>query len=225
MGTINEINVDNMKMLQNFVLLEAEKLENDEISICNGTVKIHIDASFQKEKHSIVRAKVKKIPIKLHPDSPTTIEIKEDDEVVFHYLAAGNALKSGRVINKGSKIYFMVDYHSMFCAIRGEEIIPLNNHVLVEPITEDRPEKIGVVFIPKSHRRRDKVSYGRIKYINPNSFQGTTPLKVGDIVYFKDYSDIPLEYSMHKSVSSEPLYRVEVQDLELLVNDYTVIDD
>lgn len=61
-------------------------------------------------------------------------ELQEGDLIVYYYNA--DSWGNGNYWIDGQDVYFFIRYDSVYFAIRGDEIIPVNGYNLVEPIDE-----------------------------------------------------------------------------------------
>lgn len=229
--------MESKRALNNFILIKLDP-ENTSIKLKNGS-ELYLDLSFEPEKHSTVTGEVWGLPSHLsycgkpNKDMPwkTQMEVRMHDKVIIYYLSVVNALKKQyqRYILEGNDRYIFVPYESIYAVVRGEDIIPVNGYVLIEPtedpsITEERERlnKIGLAFIVTERRLSNHVTYGRVKYVGtPNqeyvdadhSDEGVD-VAVGDIVVMKKTTDIPLQYSLHQRVNDgKSLLRVQRRNI------------
>ncbi len=196
--------------------------ENDHIKL-KGGMTLYIDNTYDPEKHATVSGTVFGLPSHLsYTGKPnqgmpwlTDMELREGDRVICYYLAIINAFKPEqmRFFVKDNDRYVFIPYSSIFVAMRGDEVIPINGYCLVEPCedpfvadTKKRLEKIGLELVTLDTKSNTNVSFGVVRYMGkPNREyidEGNTDegveVKVGDTVVLRKVSDIPLQYPLHQ---------------------------
>jgi len=194
------------KTINNKVFVKLP-IENDKIKTKSGAV-IYIDTSFEQEKHTDIICEVITPPEKFDyvvggekRHWNTEIEIKQGDVVWTNYIMIRSNLETGAYIKEGDDIYMFIDYDTLVLAKREDEIIMLNGFCLVEPVEEDVKSNLLL---------NKKKKYGKIvKLANPNkeyknkALTDNVNVKVGDIISFDKFADIPVEYGMHKTLDKE----------------------
>lgn len=195
--------------------------ENDHIKLKNGSI-LFIDTTFDMEKHATTTGTVCGMPSHLtYTGKPnvgmpwlTDMEIREGDRVICYYLAIINAFKPEqmRFFVRDNDRYVFIPYSSIFVAMRGDEIIPVNGYCLIEPCedpfvadTKKRLEKLGLELVTLNTKSNTNVSFGVVRYLGKpnreyidegNSDDGVD-VKAGDTVVLRKISDIPLQYPLH----------------------------
>lgn len=226
----------NFQPENNWVLIKPQ-LGNQEIKINQGEkteFSIHLDITFHREKHAPVTGEVIRTPKKLKygkkvPESmdwKTNMELKEGDQVVYHYLAAINALGPlvGEQASEGTdfrniiyngEIYFLIKYDQIFVARRNEEgqekVVMLNGYVLASPMK--RKLKKTKFSLPDNLRNQNSLVFAKIEYTGTPNKQylkndGSLPpdgddVYPGDFIVMEKVSDLPLEYGDHKSFEGD----------------------
>lgn len=231
-----------MKIPFNYVLVKPEP--TDEISLPNGK-KLFLSTIFEETKHAPTVGEVLCVPERLifNEDGinsllfKTEMEVRVGDRVVFHFLAHQQAKDEGRILDDG----FMVRYDSIYLILRGEEIIPINGHLVVEP--ESQLVKSNII-IPDSNKKKaqriGKVRYagkpvdGYLNYphlTDVNDFpmvmkderfvKGNRYAQEGDRVYFSHFDAVPLQHDpeIHGAVEKVLLYRMQHKDVLLILDE------
>lgn len=184
----------------NKVLVKPLK-ENDFI-IKDGVV-FYINTSYSKEKHAITCGVVVSNPAALDSDLKTDIETQEGDIVFFHYLATINAIKEKKYFQEGDSTIYSVNYASLYCAKRNDQIICLNGYVLVRPKMVYAQDKIGGVYLPESMLRQEWKGRGMVAYVG-NPLKGEKKLvDQGDEILYRKTSNVPMQYDLHASLEGD----------------------
>ena len=220
------------KMATNYVLVEAPQQLVEEVNM-NGT-RLYIDPTYEVQKHALTHGKVVMVPDKLFfSNNPkradatlefgTEMELKVGDIAYFHYLQPERAIVEGRVITHEGKRCIIIKYDTIFCAIRDDDFIMVNGWMLVE-VEKEGSFKSSILHVPDNHQERKNTLRGTIAHLGtPNygykfekisgeSDWGGKDLKKGDKVMFEKFSDIPIEYDMHKTIEGE-YYRMQRKDI------------
>lgn len=141
--TIQLDGLDNFKPINNSVLV---RIDDRHDKITHGTLTLHLDTSFEVGKHAANKGVVIKVPDKfVYSEKPlpntgewdTEIEVEENDLVYFDYLTG---IECSKIECKG-ELYYVLPYHVLYVARRGEAVIPLNGYVLCSPIIKEEGYK------------------------------------------------------------------------------------
>lgn len=219
----------NLTLTGNYILVRPDP-GNDKVILKSGVV-LFLDTSFQKEHHAVTCGTVIKIPKALtyfqdnglfNLDYFTTQELKMGDRIIFHYLQASENIKQSRYIECDGEVFFLIHYDKIFCALRGDDVVPINGNVIVEAEKEKVEFSSGLI-VPDIMRGRKSETIGTIRYIGTplagyNDYQNWGPdkdeLKVGDRVLFRKVDSVPLQYHLHQSIDKEKtLYRMHRKDI------------
>jgi len=216
-----------MKLLFNSVLVKFDPPYNH---IDVAGVKMQIDTTYNPMEHAVTSGIVTGLPTKLiyNPDDPaktmlydTDMELQVGDRIIFEYLAYGEAMKNDPI--DGSHV---IRYDEVLVAIRGEEIIPVNGIVVVEPIditeTEEVKKMSSILEVPDYVKWQKSETRGIVRHIGTplrgyamdtsKSIHEADDLKVGDKVLFIHHYAIPLQYDMHRIID-KTLYRMRRKDI------------
>jgi co-chaperonin GroES (HSP10) len=216
-----------MKLLFNSVLVKFDS-PNDHIKV--GGVDIQIDTSFNPMQHTITSGEVIGLPSRLifNPDDPaktmlydTDMELKVGDRIIFDYLAYNEAIKNDPI--DGGHV---IRYDEVLVALRGDDIIPVNGIVLVEPIditeTEEVKQMSAFLEVPDYVKKQKSETRGVVRYVGTplrayamdtsRTIYESDDLHVGDKVYFDASYAIPLQYDMHRLID-KTLYRMRRKDI------------
>jgi len=216
-----------MKLLFNNVLVKFDE-PNDHIKV--GDVELQIDTSYNPMQHAITTGTVIGLPSRLIFDRKepaktmlydTDMELRVGDRIIFEYLAYGEAIKNDP-IDGG----YCIRYDEVLVAIRGEQVIPVNGIVLIEPIdiseTEEVKEMSKFLVVPDYVKTQKSESRGIVRHVGSplrgyamdtsNSIYEADDIHVGDKVYFNSNYAIPLQYEMHR-IFDKVLYRMRRKDI------------
>jgi hypothetical protein len=202
----------------------------EEIELAGG-IEVLIDTSYEVEKHAVTTGEVFKAPENIFfsyksshasSDFDVDMELKFGDKVYFHYLSCANAMKNNRFYECEGEYYILIQYHSMYVAKRGDDIVMLNGWMLMEPIYVDTFESS---VITKTDMSKDKTSskYAKVSHIgNPvrnylrykDVSELNIKVKAGDIVMYDPHSDIPLQYAFHADLDGKKrFFRMQRKDI------------
>lgn len=199
-----------MLTVNNYVLIRPDTDHYEYITLESG-LKWWLDTSFEKEKHSCTSGTILNLPETLrYPKGyDPTIEALVDDEVIFNYNDMPNAKKDGSLREEG----LFLKYDFLYAVKRGEEVIPLNGWIIVEPCI-DRIEST-LIFIPEEVTAKLSEVRGKIRYAGLPIEDGIDyDLNVGDEIIFASHSSLPLQYEMHQIIDpGKQLYRMRYEDV------------
>jgi len=211
----------------NWVIIEIDLSQNERITFDSGFSLI-LDPEWQPQMHAPRRGIARGVPRRLHYDRTdphnsmkwkTEVEIEEGDEVFFDYQASVVAL--GRLANPvlreaeaemnerhftiGKRLFIGLQYSDLYAAKRGDSIIPLNGHIMVQPIPDIRPKSKlilpaydTVAKAPLSYNTAEVLMVGSCneEYTSPK-FNDAIDVKPGDIVVFSLFAMLQLEFELH----------------------------
>lgn len=196
---VNDINC--VKVMPGMVIIKPGP-ENDHIKISEDQ-KVWIDKSYEPEKHSVTFGE---IVICSEMDS----ELKNGDIIFFHYLCLMNAIRDQKYIIYDNQIYYVVNVESIFVVKRADEIIPLNGTILCEAIDDSLPEtnEWGMA-IPKAKRHKNHLNEGVVLHIGQINAEDEITCSVGDRVFWRTKSQVPLQYSLFSNFSNKLIYQLK----------------
>ena len=220
--------LERMRIPNDYVLIKLHR-GNDEIIINKGTEnesKIFIPINEgNQEQHAPIYCTVVKVCERLTNVGAglweTDIEVQEGDEVIVYYLpvitALGGYFLHGTGNNKSFVVegdtYVYVPYRDIYCAVRGEEIIPVNGYCLAAPVEAKKTSELEieakqsewqavVKYLGKPNKRYlDKDKFGK------EVFYDSDEISVGDIVLM-GYSAglIFLEMPLHQILNERLMF-------------------
>ena len=228
------------KSAGNHVMVELDP-ENDHIKTKNG--EWYLDTSYEPDKHVTVTGVVKAVPTNLRfdPYNPSympwdcSMELEVGDKVIIHYLAVMNCFRPEMKkywIQDGKRIVF-IQYRSIYCVIRNDEIIPINGYCLIEPMPDryieslkERADTAGLILAGMNEKNNKRVVYGKVaytgipnkRYFDPIYTDECVDIVPGDEVVMRKISDIPAEYEYHAKIDGgRKFYRVQRRDIFAVV--------
>jgi co-chaperonin GroES (HSP10) len=206
----------------------------------NNTVKMHgmnvkLDISFEPGKHVDVYGEVVSICDKLlygkrlegSMEHKTDIEVKVGDTVYFDYFVAIDALGyladsvredsddyDIRYFVYNESLYIILDYGNLYATVRGDDVIMLNGHILVEPI---KKEYEMAEYLTPAHRDMDDSFSGILRFAGSSNqeylldkYADSVCINVGDQIIFSKWNNQLLEQSIHSTFPWDgPLYKMQ----------------
>ena len=111
--------------------------------------------------------KVVSVPRSLSPELKTKMNLQVGDKIYFHFHTVS---EENRYEVNGQRVY-KVHYSEVYCAIRDEQIIMLNDYVLCEPVMETEediktPAGIYLKSAPQQNQPRSPSSAAN-RHIHP----------------------------------------------------------
>lgn len=220
------MNIEKIKVPNNWICIETDD-SNEYVKL--GNEKIIIDTSYAPEQHSQTVGKVVKVcdhiffSSKSHPSHPydVPVELKEGDTVIIHFLAVRNAKSEGKQMIVDGKKYSFIPYSEVFCALRGDDVFPVNGWILVEPIEKELP-KTSIILTELSKGKSETHGYVRymgakVKRYKDHPQLGEDPdVNIGDKVMFSKLDSIPLQYELHNKLG-KLLYRMQRKDVQAIL--------
>lgn len=217
-----------MKLLFNTVLI---KFDPPHESITVAGQELQIDTSFNPLQHTSSTGTVLSVPERLifdRKDSAKTMEydvpmeLQVGDNVILNYLSYAEAIKN-EPIDGGHP----VRYDEILVALRGEQVIPVNGLLLVEPLniadTEEVKEMSKFLVTPEYVKTQKSETRGYVRYVGSpvrgyqmdyreEIYESEDDVKVGDFVQFDPAYAVPLQYELHRSLPMI-LYRMRRKDI------------
>lgn len=204
--------------VRNHIIIKAGP-ENRYLKLTDD-FQIQIDTSYEPEKHSVTWGEVVCVPASIDSDLQTTMEVKVGDKIYFHYLCIMNGIQQKKFIVCKGELYFIVKYESMYCCKRGEEVVPINGWMLVEPIDDSLPEKTNWGFyIPDNTRKKENKNQGIVRYMGNPLLGEKNLVSEGDRIFFVNAANVPMQYDMHASFEGNKKYfRMKNQHILGVIN-------
>lgn len=225
----------NFTCVNNQVLIKVTRT-TDEIEY--KSLKIKYVNTYDNYRNAVVTGEVVAIPNNLqfgpnHMTALTPLEIQKGDTVWYKYMAYVNAMPGPNqdivkhyTVKGDDAHYILVDYQSLIMAKRGEDAIPLNGFMIIEPLPAEDLWESDVLEHDQLTKDRYKYSetYGVVKYAGTpvtkywrDQYVPDDPnVNVGDIVAIDVACDIPFEVDLHRTFEREnqnPYWRVLRRDI------------
>jgi len=218
-----------MDLLFNNVLIKFDD-EPEEIEVSG--VKLKIDTTYNKMQHQVTTGTVMGLPQRLYFDRTDVVksveydvdmELEVGDRVIMSYLSYGEAIKNASV----DECHY-VRYDEILVAMRGDQVIPLNGLVLIEPINMTDSNEVKEVskflLLPDYVKIQKSETRGIVRYKGKavkryvldrfdTIYESDDDVQVGDYVYFSPNYAVPLQYEMHQSLPMT-LYRMRRKDIQ-----------
>jgi co-chaperonin GroES (HSP10) len=216
-----------MELMQNKLIVKI--LRKPEELILNDEIKLFIDFSFAHEQHAPTRGEVVNVCEGLDSKKMNWItenEVKVGDIAVYSFESAMHCWfddPSRTLVDEEKNIYFILDYEDLFCVKRKQELIPVNGYMLCAPINDYVKSRI---VLPEFVKKRNSDKFGVVKYIGKQNqgyqlltadgpkrrpeLHDSENIKLGDIVIFDKYCDLPIEHEMHSQIigKGQILFRI-----------------
>lgn len=152
----------------------------------------------------------------------TENQLQVGDMVWFRYNNNSVLIEEGQYIEVDGKKMLLVDYDSLYMAVRGKEKISLNGWVFVEPVDytkEDLKRLGGGIDRWTKIDKAPGVGIVRLSGIgNTGYFDGRPEgqaIETGKKVLFRKTLDVPVEWAYHKELNEGkyPWYRMHQKDI------------
>jgi hypothetical protein len=157
-------------------------------------------ASLQTVRHGVFVKKPEKTMLTDGWDFWSEIDAEEGDEVWWDWYYTKEQKDAGRenirVVEVGECKYLILPSQALFCAKRGEQLIPLNGNYIGRKL--DNELKVGAIHLPDTGYSRVEivaVPKSKPKYVSP--LWSETDLEVGNVVYMKNQFCVPLDSSLN----------------------------
>lgn len=197
-----------------------------------GGLTLHIDTSFEPEKHTVVTGTVEAMPPRLiWKELPwkTENELQIGDKVVMYYMAVMNCMakEQRRYVREMGRTYIFLKYSNIYAAIRDGQIIPINGYILAEPMPDPWQEKRkkealakGIELVELDTKSNKNVVFARLVHVGKpielyregHLCDDNIDVAPGDEVILKKVRDIPIEYEYHSKLDRK-LYRIQRHDI------------
>ena len=116
------------------IVVKFEKRLNDELDFNGG--KIYLDPTYRPE-HNAFPYGVVVNPPKRNPfiiDDVFHYNVQSGDRIYVNY---GVLMDLNNCIEHDGEEYWLVDYYMALAVVRDGQVIPVGNHVLIEPMEEE----------------------------------------------------------------------------------------
>lgn len=130
------------------IIVKFEKRLNDELDFNGG--KIYLDPTYRQEHNAFPYGTVVNPP-KRNPflmEENFHYNVQSGDRLYVNY---GVLMDLNNCIENDGEEYWMVDYYMALAVVRDGKIIPVGNHVLIEPIEE---EFTSSLIIPEMSKKK-----------------------------------------------------------------------
>lgn len=183
----------------------------------SSDMSIEIDTSFEPHKHAATYGTVISCCEKLSDHLETDMEVKPGDQVFFHYLVISNCIRDKKFVMCNGIPYFMISYGSVYCCKRGEDVIPINGHILVEPVGGGYSEQIDGIYLPESVYTKNHNTIGMVKYVGKPLKGQKKTANPGDLICFTKTYNVPLQYELHSNLDGNKTYYRMKHDAVLVI--------
>lgn len=138
----------------------------------------------------------------------TSMEVKVGDKIYFHFFQHTECMEEGRYIIENDELFLFIPYKECICVKRGDEVIPLNGYILVEPIEMTAEEKtaygLEVVFNDQYATQKGVVRFlgepSKADLDNANLKEDSN-ITLGQTVYFAVNDNVPVEYDLFQEIA------------------------
>lgn len=167
------------------IVVKMDKTFIDEIDFNGG--KIYLDPTYRPEWNAFPYAHVVSAPLRnpsLGGDFHFTVQ--DGDKLYINY---GVVNDPANMLEHDGQEYWLVDYYMALATVRGEDIIPVGEHILIEPIVEEVSSPF--IVIPEMSRKKI-VNRGKV-------FASNDPeIPKGSTVMFEEVGMFENEIEGHK---------------------------
>ena len=179
---------DGWRTINGKVLIHVDKEFNDEID-CGGVL-LKIDTSFNPLHHVAEHGQVLIPPTSMGAYSTAVNEVRAGDKVYFHY----HSISASNLVILDDEPCFLVDYEQLYCAIRHDSIVMLNDFCLVSPVDggERTARTASGIILESDGKTRSLSKRGILRHAPPGRPAQAPLPAVGSQVAFMDHADLPL---------------------------------
>jgi co-chaperonin GroES (HSP10) len=157
----------------------------------HGNLTLYVDPMFKPGQRKIVTGEVVDVCDTMESWNKISPDILVGDKLYFHY----NALKEDNAIPDKSGLW-VIDYDTVFCAVRGGQIVMIGGRILAEPIFDN---DIVDIDVDGFKHKAKLTSSGLVKELDPGHNMNKAKLmhigkprigdpevdiKVGDVFYY-----------------------------------------
>lgn len=183
-----------LKSPRNNILCKLDKAFEDTIVTQSG-IKLYRDTHFKPEWNTTTTAEVVAAPHTLDsiPDfQGLTVEVKAGDEIIISYMVVGDMdlrdrdtpVHHNRFYFNG-ETYWKAAYYFYLGKVVGEKLIPAQGYIFCEQVDEQRPEKIGLIWVPEmTQKEKPKGKAKVISVGKPLNGEADLGIEEGEIVKF-----------------------------------------
>jgi co-chaperonin GroES (HSP10) len=129
------------------IIVKMEKAFVDELDFNGG--KIYLDPTYRPECNAFPYAHVVSSPLR-NPELGASFyyTVKDGDKLYINYGVVNDP--ANNIEHEGQE-YWIVDYFMALATVRDGQVIPVGEHILIEPIEE---EVISSLIIPEMSRKK-----------------------------------------------------------------------
>lgn len=130
------------------IIVKFEKRLNDELDFNGG--KLYLDPTYRPE-HNAFPYGVVVSPPKRNPslmEEAFHYNVQSGDKLYVNY---GVLMDLSNCIEHEGEEYWMVDYYMALALVRDGQVVPVGNHILIEPMEE---EVTSSLIIPEMSRKK-----------------------------------------------------------------------
>ncbi len=178
----------------------------DEGKIKIGSTTIEIDPAFNPYRYAVQSGTIAYCPMKVDRDFVYDIELFPGDLVFFHHFVVSP--ETAQTVN--NELLYAAKYRDLYCVIRDNKIISLQDYVFLSPVKEDEStckNSLGLWIKPAP----DNIPLvGRVEATCKEAEK--MGIKVGDHVRYLRNSDYDLK------INNKVYYRMKAKRIIALVD-------
>jgi co-chaperonin GroES (HSP10) len=197
-----------------------------DIDDSNKVGNLELETSYDNEKYSITKGTVVALPKALYFDKKnkgrsmswrTEMELEVGDEVYFHYLSSINSMSGeNRTLEINGELCLLIRYESIFCAQRGDVVIPINGYLLMDPVRYTREDNLFYdTEAEKNHKNLAVVRYAgqpNKEYLE-SIYHDCDGINEGDVVVLKDFCNTFMRNEIYTNNGNLNLIRAQRKDI------------
>jgi len=196
------------KPLGQFMYIELEK-ETENTHILSDGTELWLDTELEKFQHARQYGIVKYPTLNPRKQFDDGIELQSGEKVYFHHFVCDERINKLISVASDSNItkekIYQAYIDQVYCVIRDEKIIMLQDYVFVEPIYEDDSQYVtssGIYLKAEKEVMKEK---GIVRHIN--KFSEDLGIKVGQKVIFQKSCNYEME------VEGKKYYRMRNENI------------
>lgn len=183
-----------MKVSSQKIIIRADDIYNYWAK--HGSLTLYVDPAFKPGQRKVITGEVVDVCDQMEPWNTIAPEVKVGDKLYFHY----NSLKEDSAI-PDKKGLWVIDYDTVFCAVRDGRIIMIGGRILAEAMFD---EDIVEIEVDGFNHKAKLTKSGLVKELDPGhnltkarlAFIGTPKIgeqpvniKPGDVFYYINNGD------------------------------------
>jgi len=196
------------KPLGQFMYIELEK-ETENTHVLSDGTELWLDTELEKFQHARQYGIIKYPTLNPRKQFDDGVDLQPGEKVYFHHFVCDERINKYISVASDEKItkekIYQAYIDQVYCVIRDEDIVMLQDYVFVEPVYEDDSNYItssGIYLKPEKETLKER---GIVRHIN--KFSEDLDIKVGQKVIFQKACNYEME------VEGKTYYRMKNENI------------